>query len=198
MGRNIIKKQYALESLPDTPLTKNDGGLYAILPYSRLVKNHAVFKVGLADSFRQRFEQYHTAYPEGFWFKDLLINPDEEQENFYYKDKNDRNKRKFAKKHYLGEIERFIHSDIIDHGGKRLYSTTRVKKSVDDNGVIKGETEWFYATPEQIENSFEDAFKIYGGRRYTGSLNHINRIAAREKAKATYTAEINYKVYNHK
>ena len=51
----MIKK--VIYDLEDFPLKKNDGGLYAILPYEKLDKNNkALFKVGYADSFEKRFE----------------------------------------------------------------------------------------------------------------------------------------------
>ena len=55
-------------------------------------------------------------------------------------------------------------------------------------------TEWFYASPKQIENSFHNAFKIYGGVDYNTQLNDINKQADKNKKGSTYTAEIHYKI----
>ena len=64
-----------------------------------------------------------------------------------------------------------------------------------NNGVTRGMTEWFYASPKQIENSFHDAFKIYGGVDYNTHLNEINKQADKNKKGSTYTAEIHCKIY---
>ena len=101
----VLKKQYVLDDLEEFPLKKDAGGLYALLPYERLdAKGKALFKVGQADSFRKRFEQYHTYYPLGFYYKNLLANPDKGKEPFFYKDSEDRGKRKLNLKKYYNKI----------------------------------------------------------------------------------------------
>ena len=198
----VLKKQYVLDELEEFPLKKDAGGLYAILPYERLdPKGKALFKVGQADSFRKRFESYHTYFPLGFYYKNLLANPDKRKETFFYQDKDDRNKRKLNLKKYYNRIEHEIHDEIVDHGGKQLYATTRVKNGeADKDGNIKGQTEWFYTSPQVLDDAFQHAFKIYGGKPYTGHLDDINK-QADKNAKATrhlpvYNAEIHYKIYS--
>jgi hypothetical protein len=194
-----IKKTSVLDELPNIP--KGSGGLYAVLPYERLDKNgKALFKVGQADNFKKRFEQYHTYYPLGFYYKNLLANPIKETSGHHYIDKEDRNKKKLNKKKYYNEIEHYIQDEIKDDGGKQLYSTTRVKDAQKDkDGNIKGQTEWFYATPRTIDEAFKDAFKVYGGKAYSGSLDDINKQADKNMRPAknlpVYNAEIHYKIY---
>ena len=198
----VIKKQVALNQLPDFPLKSDAGGMYAILPYERLDdKGNALFKVGQADNFRKRFEQYHTYYPLGFYYKNLLADPNKGKLPYFYQDKEDRNKRKLNLRKYYNVIENKIHNDIVEHGGKQLYTTTRVKNAYEDkSGNIKGQTEWFYTSPQVLDDAFKDAFKIYGGNSYSSHLDDINK-QADKNAKATrhlpvYNAEIHYKIYS--
>ena len=49
------------------------GGLYCFLPYANLDKFHkSIFKVGLADNFNKRNEQYSTYFPLGVYFVAFL------------------------------------------------------------------------------------------------------------------------------
>ena len=75
-------KDKVIYDLDEFPLKKNEGGLYSILPYERLNHGKALFKVGLADSFDKRFENYHTDYPLGFYIKNLLASPTKNKEDF--------------------------------------------------------------------------------------------------------------------
>lgn len=193
----VLKKQYVIDDLPEFPVRKNEGGLYAILPYERLDKyGKALFKVGQADDFKKRFEQYHTYYPLGFYYKNLLAEPNKKRQDFYYKDTEDRNKRKFSKKRYLNQIEKVIDDEIVDNGGKQLFATTRIKNPKEEEGNIKGQTEWFYASPDEIDDAFKYAFKIYGGRKYSSHLDDINKQADKNAKGRVYTAEIHYKIYS--
>lgn len=196
MGKTIIKKQHAIDSLPDFKYKDGDSGLYGITPFANLDKHgKTMFKVGLGVDLKKRLDEYHTYFPMGYWYKDLLANPDEEKENFWYKDPEDRNKRKFGKRAYLNEIERFLHSDIVEEGGKQLYTTTRVKKARVKNGVIYGSSEWFYAAPRQIELAFDKAHTIYGGQHYKVPLDDLDAAGNKEKKTATYTGEVNFKIH---
>ena len=56
--------------------------MYSILPYERLNRGKGLFKVGLADNFDKRFENYHTDYPLGFYIKNLLASPTKHKEDF--------------------------------------------------------------------------------------------------------------------
>ena len=174
----MIKK--VIYDLEDFPLKKNDGGLYAILPYEKLDKNNkALFKVGYADSFEKRFEQYHTYYPFGFYYKNLLATPT--------KKKNEQ-----TKKQYYGNIEKSIFHNIQNNGGKVLKTTTRTKKNyTKEHG---GDSEWFYTNEKTLDNAFNDAFKNYGGKNLNTHLTDINNEAKKNKKKSTYTGEIHYKI----
>lgn len=222
----IGKKYKVINDLEDFPLKHNDGGLYAILPYDRLDKNgNGLFKVGQADSFARRFENYHTYYPLGMYYDNLLANPTAER----IVDKNGKpikpiepqintNKRgkdgKFVKKivevkqkkkgislpikTYYNKIERFIHNDIKDHGGKQLISTTRIKneKANKEKGIIGGDTEWFYTNEKTLDNAFKSAHEKFEGKLMPPqSLAGINKEAMEKKREGNiYKAEIYYKI----
>ena len=194
----VIKKQYEIDNLPDYKLRKGDGGLYAIMPFERLDEDgNAVFKVGQAFDFRKRFEGYHTYFPLGFYYKNLLAEPNKERDKYYYRDADDRNKRKLGKRAYYNNIERFIIDDILDHGGQQIYTTTRVKRPKFVNGILVGETEWFYTNPKTIDTAFRDASKVYGGKLYSAHLGNINANASKYRSRGrTYDGEIHFKVFS--
>ena len=191
----VLKKNYVIDDIQE--IKNGSSGIYAIMPYEQLQNGKALFKVGMATDLKKRFEQYHTSYPLGFYYKNILANPMKERKDFYYKDTEDRNKRKFSQTKYLNHVENFVHENIVEkQKGKQLYSTTRVRNpKTSTNGITRGQTEWFLASPKQIENSFTDAFKIYGGTDYSTHMNDINKKAEQNKKGASYTAEIHYKIY---
>jgi hypothetical protein len=201
---NTGKKYTVIHDLPEFPLKKGDGGLYAILPYERLDRHgNALFKVGLADDFNKRFENYHTDYPLGFYYKNLLANPTKRSEDYKVnavgKDgkrpspEERENAKKSSKIKYYKKIEEHLWKDISGNGGERLRTTTRIKNSKINKDNL-GDTEWFYTSPKVIDDAFNDAFRTYGGKEYSGHLNHINSNANRNRRNATYKAEIYYKI----
>lgn len=194
-----MSKYRVIYDLPDFPIKKDEGGLYSILPFERLDKDKkAVFKVGLADSFDKRFEGYHTDFPLGFYYKNLLASPKKGIREFQTDTRGlklsqdaKRNLRTNDRKRYYRKIETAIFKDIEKHGGDRVKSTTRIRNA-DENG---GDTEWFYTDEKTLDNAFKNAYKIYGGRNLQNSLSHINRTATKNKREATYTGEIHFKVF---
>ena len=194
-----MSKYRVIYDLPDFPIKKDEGGLYSILPFERLDKDKkAVFKVGLADSFDKRFEGYHTDFPLGFYYKNLLASPTKGIREFQTDTRGlkltqdaKRNLRTNDRKRYYRKIETAIFKDIEDHGGDRVKSTTRIRNA-DENG---GDTEWFYTDEKTLDDAFKNAYKIYGGRNLQNSLSHINRTATKNKREATYTGEIHFKVF---
>lgn len=204
--------------LPDFPLkpSQDKGGIYAILPYERLDKHKkALFKVGLANNFARRFDQYHTYYPFGFYYKNLLANPVLKQEQFYTAPHHEEGKRPtveereharyISRQKYLHSIEKHIFADIEKEGGDRLLTSTRVQNA-DKKKSKFGETEWFYTDEKTLDHAFDDAFKIYGknnqSTNYSKSLSQINKNADRtqkqnekDKSSPFYNAEIHYKIY---
>jgi hypothetical protein len=198
-----MSKYKVIYDLPDFPIKKGEGGLYAILPYEKLDREKkALFKVGLADDFDKRFESYHTYYPLGFYYKNLLANPTKHREDFTIKAKakdgkrptpEEREKARIGSKvKYYKHIESEIFNDLEEHGADRLKATTRIRNA-DDRG---GDTEWFYTNEKTLDDAFKHAFKVYGGRNLENHLNHINRNATQNKRNSTYTAEIHYKIYS--
>jgi len=194
-----MSKYRVIYDLPDFPIKKDEGGLYSILPFERLDKDKkAVFKVGLADSFDKRFEGYHTDFPLGFYYKNLLASPKKGIREFQTDTRGlklsqdaKRNLRTNDRKRYYRKIETAIFKDIEKHGGDRVKSTTRIRNA-DENG---GDTEWFYTDEKTLDDAFKNAYKIYGGRNLENSLSHINRTATKNKREATYTGEIHFKVF---
>ena len=100
-------------------------------------------------------------------------------------------KKDLVLKTYL-EIEKFIFNDIIEKGGIRIHSTTRVKFPNEKN---EGETEWIYCSQELIHDAFEKAQQKYDGIKHVFDLDGINKIARKNKKdKPNYIAEI---VFHH-
>ena len=196
-----MAKYKVIYDLEDFPIKKNEGGLYSILPYEKLDKHgNALFKVGLADSFASRFENYHTDYPLGFYIKNLLATPTKEKENSKPKTTDGGRPSpaqratalKSRDKMYYQKIEKSIFADIEKNNGKRLKTTTRIRHS-DEYG---GDSEWFYTNEKTLDHAFNHAFKIYGGKNLDNHLQDINKIAEKNKKNSDYTAEIHYKVYH--
>ena len=190
-------KYKVIYDLDDFPLKKNEGGMYAILPYERLDdKGKAMFKVGLADDYGKRFDSYHTDYPAGFYYANLLASPTIQKKDFEVKGRVApelrEKKKKTAQKKYYNYIENFIFEDIQKHGGKRYKTTTRVKKADADG---RGVSEWFYTNEKTIDTAFSNAYKVFGGKKLDNTLKDINKEADKNKKGSTYNAEIHYKVY---
>ena len=194
-----------IHDIEDFPVRATDGGLYAILPYEKLDKDKkALFKVGLADNFDRRFESYHTYYPLGFYYKNLLLNPNKqlnevrkktnEQFKKTHKGRPTPEQREALKKttrikNYLS-AEKSVFRDIKELGGQQLRTTTRVKNANETGG----ESEWFYTNQETLDKAFAKANKEYGGKLLATHLNDINKNAANNRSGSTYTGEIYYKI----
>ena len=120
-------------------------GVYCIYPFSELDdKNKGAFKIGIATggSFYHRLEDnYHTYYPMGFYYKSFLEDPTLEK------------KKLISKLSYYKEIEKFIFDNIV---GEKIISDAR--------SVKEGRTEWIYTNQKSIDDVFEKAHSIYGGK----------------------------------
>jgi hypothetical protein len=170
-------------SVVSDDLNIKGSGIYCFLPFERLdIHKKAIFKIGITTSlFSKRLEGYHTYFPLGVYMVAFLENP------IIPKVTRSNPKKDLLLKTYL-EIERFIFSDIIKHGGERIYSTTRVKYPNERN---EGETEWIYCNQQLIHNAFQKAKEKYGGIKHQFHLDGINQIAKRnENSKPNYIAEI--------
>lgn len=201
----MYMKYKVIHDLEDFPVRADDGGLYAILPYENLDKNKkALFKVGLADNYDRRFESYHTYYPLGFYYKNLLLNPNKqlnevrkktnEQFKKTHKDRPSPAQRAALNKttrikNYLS-AEKSVFNNIKELGGQQLRTTTRIKNANDDGG----QSEWFYTNQQTLDKAFSKANKEYGGKLLSTHLNDINKNAANNKSASTYTGEIHYKI----
>ena len=120
-------------------------GVYCIYPFSELDdKNKGAFKIGIATggSFYHRLEDnYHTYYPMGFYYKSFLEDPTLEK------------KKLISKLSYYKEIEKIIFDNIV---GEKIISDAR--------SVKEGRTEWIYTNQKSIDDVFEKAHSIYGGK----------------------------------
>jgi hypothetical protein len=192
-------KDKVLYDLDNFPLKKNEGGLYSILPYERLNRGKALFKVGLADNFDKRFENYHTDYPIGFYIKNLLASPTKHKEDFKVKPiyeglRPSPEEKTVAKKatniKYLKHVEKFVFKEIKENGGKQLRTTTRVREANENGGV----SEWFYTNERTLDNAFKEAKEKFGGKNLENHLKNINEIADKNQKKSNYKAEIYYKI----
>lgn len=126
-------------------------------------------------------EAYHTYFPLGVYMVAFLENP------IIPKATRSNPKKDLLLKTYL-EIEKFIFNDIIENGGTRIHSTTRVKFPNEKN---EGETEWIYCSQALIHSAFEEAKLKYGGIKHIFHLDGINKEAKiHENKKPKYTAEI--------
>lgn len=167
------------------------GGIYCYLPFERLDQyKKAVFKIGLAIDFNNRTEQYHTYFPLGVYMVAFLVNPPIPR-------KTRTQDEKPTRAHYQ-VIERFILDYIENNGGKRVYSTTRIKNP---NLKKEGETEWIYTDEQTIQQAFKEAQKKFNGKldlfnlegkdKDTNQSYSINETArARENQKPNYVGKI--------
>jgi len=198
-------KYKVVNHLEGFPVKADDGGLYAILPYEKLDANKkALFKVGLADKYNTRFESYHTYYPLGFYYKNLLLNPNKNlneirnttMANFKksHEGRPTPQQREAIKKtsnsKNLISAEKAVFAEIQELGGRRLRTTTRVK----DMNELGGVSEWFYTNEKTLDDAFEKVNDKYGGKLYSTHLKKINANAIQNKYNSTYTGEIHYKV----
>ena len=172
----------------------NGSGLYCILPFANLDKDEkAVFKVGLAINLNHRIESYHTSYPLGVYICAILSNPPLPPQT---------RGRSITRKVLLTIIESFLFTYIENHGGKRIYSTTRIKKM---NENKEGITEFFYTDEFLIHEAFSAGKAKFGGDLHlyllegfdeeTGKMTSINNTANEdEKIKPNYTGKIIFKL----
>lgn len=167
-------------------------GLYCFLPYNRLDNHKAVFKIGMTTtSFTNRLESYHTYFPNGVYMVAFLENP------LIPKTLRSNQKGTPKTQHYLA-IEKYTINYLVNHGSKRIYSSTRIKNK---NAYGEGETEWIYGNVETIHKAFQEAEKKYFGNLYlyylegldpnTGKFTSINQEADEsESKKQIYTGKI--------
>jgi hypothetical protein len=129
------------------------GGMYCYLPYATLdKKKKAIFKIGIADNFEKRTEQYHTYFPEGVYMLAFLENPRIPIKT--------RSKTETTIKSQYLKIEKFIMNYLTVGGAIRVYSTTRIRNANEKN---EGATEWFYTGERLIHEAFIEAEKKFGG-----------------------------------
>ena len=130
------------------------GGLYCFMPFAKLDRHKkAVFKIGLALDLSNRTENYHTYFPNGVYMVAFL---NEIPTRKYLRSMK---KNMTTKELYL-EIEKFIFNTVVENGGKRLHSTTRVKNR---NESLEGQTEWVYCNEKDIHDAFAQAQLKFGG-----------------------------------
>lgn len=137
--------------------SKNDSGLYCILPFANLEgqgdKRRAAFKFGMtSNSLEHRIDSYHTAYPTGVFIfailSDIKVPP------------HTRNRPHYTKKQWYLKAEEFLFKKLTELGAKRYLSTARVRQL---SGTEGGVSEFFDANLEQIQKAFELTQEKFGG-----------------------------------
>ncbi len=182
MKRNTGKK-YTVQG---DELNVRGGGIYCYMPFEELdAHNKALFKIGLAIDFNKRLENYHTYFPLGLYMVAFFANPPVPMQL--------RGQKRITKKMHYQTIEKFIFNYVSDHGGNRIYSTTRVRNP---NAENVGETEWIYTTVNSIHEAFHAAWKKFGGNEpMIFNLEGINKTAkANEKKLPSYVGRIVYPI----
>jgi hypothetical protein len=130
-------------------------GIYCIFPFSQLdSKGRGVFKIGIATggTFHKRLEDvYHTYMPMGFYYKCLLELPTKQ------------NPKGDSKEIYYRRIEHDIINAIKTNGGKGIISGARTNNDQ--------ATEWVFCSQKLVEEVFDAAQDLYGGKCSYMTLN---------------------------
>ena len=148
-------------------------GIYAFFPFDQLDdKGFGVFKIGMSGNFDNRIKNYHTYLPQGVYYKCFLKNPSLKKNGF----------DTFS---YYVKIEKEIFNDIKLNGGIVISSSIRKHNN--------GETEWIYANEKMIEDAFDKAYEMYGGKNSDleiGTLKHLQRQRAKFERNKIFKGEI--------
>jgi Meiotically up-regulated gene 113 len=154
-------------------LLLRDGGLYCFLPFERLTKKNAVFKVGMtSQSLNKRLEQYHSAFPLGVYIVFYLSYP--------------RIKRGQDKDKLYRDMERKLISNLKETKAKMLIFPSRPNQR----------SEWFYTNFNDLQTAFRQVQAEYGGILHEYSLDEIDaqyETTMKSRGKK-YVGEIIFKV----
>lgn len=164
-------------------------GLYAIYPFERLNRyNKGLFKVGMSLKLDERIDgDYHRDFPFGVYLLEFLQEPAGTRMSSRT---TATGKGEVRKK--LLKYEKELFDLIIDKGGERIYSTTRVTKQ---NKQGLGATEWVYASPKMIHDSFVEIHTAYGGVPQSYPLiRQVLQENAKKNSKGAFHGEIYFKV----
>lgn len=164
-------------------------GIYSFLPFDNLDdKKKAVIKIGESGDLARRSGDYTTYFPLGVYMLAFLTN---------IKGKRIlRGQKKKTGRFLREEIELFIIDYIANNGGKKLYSTDRVRRA---NKTLEGQTEWVYTDIPLLHEAFEKAsieynaephyFYLQGLNPDTGKLEDVTQ---KKVTKPNYTGTIIY------
>ena len=133
-------------------LYKQAGGIYCITgenPNSNKVMN---FKIGRADLFRTRLDQYHMCFPNGFWIVCILSvvdMPKDDWDNIAHAFKYAKSNKPFSdgKKGIVCLLERQIKSVLYKNGHEMVIGKGEVNTRI--------RSEWYRGTKEQMYQYFE-------------------------------------------
>jgi hypothetical protein len=140
-------------------------GLYAFMPFDNIdSKRRAVIKIGESGDLARRSQDYTSYFPNGVYMLAFLTD---------IKGPRLTRSQKPPRPHKLREdIEEYIIRYIATHdGGKRLYSTDRVRRP---NGTLEGETEWVYSRVENVHAAFESAAREFNANHHLFYLQGLN------------------------
>jgi hypothetical protein len=186
-GKNTGKKI----SIIRDELDIKGAGLYAFMPWTSLDKNKkAVIKIGESSDLTRRTDNYHTYFPNGVYMLGFITD--------IKIPKGTRQKPAKKPRVIREEMEQYIMDYINENGGKRLYSTSRVKRQ---NNTMEGQTEWVYTSIELLHEAFEKCAKKFNGKSHlyyleglnpeTGKLEDITDV---KEPKPNYTGKVILKI----
>jgi hypothetical protein len=186
-GKNTGKKVSVLRD----ELKITGAGLYAFMPWTNLDRHKkAVIKIGESGDLTRRAEDYHTYFPEGVYMLAFINN--------IKTPVGTRAKPRKPARRIREDMEEFIMRYIHTHGGKRLYSSTRVKRANSD--TLEGQTEWVYTGIPLLHEAFEKCAEEFHGEPHFFHLEGLNpetgkieKVAAAVPEGAHYTGKIVYK-----
>lgn len=128
-------------------------GLYAVCPFMNQDKRgRMAIKIGMSTRLSDRVESYTLSYPAGVYCLAFL--------NKIRVPIGTRQTPSVERRVYLQQMETFVFNHVIEHGGKRLYSTARVRQP---NERQEGITEWVYSDVDTIHKAFIACAEQFSG-----------------------------------
>lgn len=160
-----------LRVLDELKIGKSEGGLYAILQYDDLDKNgFSVFKLGLTVNYQKRIDSYHTTGgTQGSYIIALLSQIPTPKVT---------RTTKITYKMNLLRAEKYLFTQMVKFGAKRIHSTTHIQNFNVELGSAP--TEQFFCDARMIEEAMTATHKQFGGVLHLYNLNGIDEKTGKE------------------